>query len=112
MFTVYRINTFPIQDNSYCVGRSESWNIKKDKDFNSLEEAKDYVREKSRMFTNLPLFLINFEKQEDKDKFVDEFCFDNKYLKYQRFFIGNPDTNKIVSHLKEKGINVKKGIIC
>lgn len=107
-YKVYKIDTFPVKDNSYCVGREESWTLKLDTTFTDYEEAKNYVRIKNRMNTELPLFLVDVKTQEEKDNIVDEFCFGEKYIQYQRFFLGKPDVNKIKIALREQGIIVKK----
>jgi hypothetical protein len=104
--TVYKITSFSVPDNTYTVGRSEIWKTKKDQTFSSVELAKDYIREQSRKHTDLPLYLINI-KPEDREHFIDRFCFDDlTFLKHRRFFIGKPDLDLIKKHLKEDGINV------
>jgi hypothetical protein len=46
-FQIYRINTFSAGKNSHYIDRDESppfWVFKKDKIFETREEAKEYIR--------------------------------------------------------------------
>lgn len=102
---VYKIDTFPIANNSYCVGREESWVLKEDVKFDTIEDARSYIIDKSFIFTDLPLFLVDLPT-EKRDDFIEEFCFSDKYLHYQRFFIGKPNVKKIKNALADQGVNV------
>lgn len=104
---VYRIDTFSGENNEYGVDRSESWVLSIDSLHDTIEDAKDCVRSKSRVFTDLPLFVADFNTQEEKDSAAEEFCFSDKYLKYQRFFVGKPSIANIKKRLKEEGVRVQ-----
>ena len=105
--TVYRIDTFPISTNAYGVSRDESWVVHQDKTFQSLEEAKDYVRERSRLKTDLVLFLARTQDPAEKKRIIDEFCFHNDtYQQHRRFFIERPDITKIAKALHADGVQV------
>ena len=104
---VYRMDTYPGENFSHRVDREESWALKLDQSFVTLDEAKEYVRTKSRIHTDLPLFLVDLPEGQ-KESAVDEFCFTDKYLYYQRFFIGKPDTKKIKAVIEQQGANFRR----
>lgn len=104
MYQVWRINDFEASSNAYTTGRTESWVLKKDNVFNKLEDAKEYIRQKSLIFTTLSNFTVDIKSEEEKQKFIDEFCFGDKYLFHQRFFIGKPNLDKIRNAIENQGI--------
>lgn len=112
---VYKIQIFNEGSNAYGVARDERWELKLDTTFDNLVEAKEYIRQQSRQSTNLCNFLQQLRETKEEDRkitevqFIDDFCFnDDKYLKYRRFFIGQPDTKLLFKELKNDGIVVKK----
>ncbi|MDD4930870.1 MAG: hypothetical protein PHG66_01790 [Candidatus Colwellbacteria bacterium] len=111
---VYRIDTFSGENNEHGVDRSESWILRRDSFHETLEDAKDHVRIKSRIFTDLPLFLVDLKSDEEKESAVDEFCFTDKYLKYQRYFVIEKPTDiktvesKIIKVLRSEGVKIGK----
>ena len=111
---VYRLDTFPGENNEYGVDRSESWILRRDSLHESREDAKQYVRIKSRKVTDLPLFLVDLKTDEEKEAMVDDFCFTDKYLKYQRYFVIEKDSDvktveyKMIKALKSEGVKVGK----
>ena len=106
MYKIYCIYTFQNSDNSYTVSRDENWVPRLVTNLLTLAEAKQYVIEKSRLVTDLPLFLVNMDNSK-KDAFIEQFCFDDdKYLKYRRFFIGYPPIDKIKDALKKDGVKI------
>lgn len=54
----------------------------------------------------LPNYLISFHSEEEKEAFVDKFCFSDHYLNERKYFLGLPSTKQIISHLRQGGINV------
>jgi len=101
MTTVYRIDTYDIHNNEYCVNREESWQIRKVKVFDRLDDAKDYVRKKSIRQTDFLLFSHNV-KDDEMEEALDNFCFKNDlYMRYRRFFVGD-----VVSFRAEDGQTV------
>ncbi len=106
-YTIYKIDTFEHENNSYRVDREESWTLKKETEFKDLEDAKEYVRRKNRIFSDLPNYLIGLN-DENKQLMIDEFCFSDKYMHLRKFFLGKPDINKIKNRLEQQGIKVLK----
>ena len=105
-YTVYKIQTFSVPDNQYTTGRIENWNLQHDVDFDNEKEARLYIKEKTREHTDLALFSIRYKDKVEKEKFIEEFCFSDKYIQYQRYFLGEPDVKKIKQALVNQGINV------
>lgn len=111
---VYRIETFSGENNEYGVDRSESWVLRRDTLHENLEDAKEYIRMKSRKFTDLPLFLVELKTDEEKEAAVEEFCFTDKYLKYQRYFVIEKPSDvktveaKMIKALRSEGVRVGK----
>jgi len=107
-YQIYKISTYSIPDNSYKINRDENWIITKvDIHPNSLEEAKNYVIEQSIIFSDLAIFTHNIQDVNDKNKFINEFCFTNDvYLKYRRFFIGYPPIKLIKNALIRDGVQI------
>jgi hypothetical protein len=110
---VYKIETFPAGNNHFGINRNENWSIIKDKEFENIDDAKEYVIIKSRLVTELPIFIISYRLLEmennsnDETKFINDFCFDDdKYIKYRRYFIGYPPIDKIKESLKNDGIHI------
>jgi len=109
IYIVYRIDAFSVGDNSYVTDRTEDWIVRRDRSFTSLLAAKDYIRNKSRIHTDLVLFLPDgcAEREEQRNAIVDAFCFDDpKYLKYRRFFIGEPPLQAIKEALRHDGVHI------
>lgn len=108
MSSVYRIDTIPSQTNEFGVGRVETWTLKLDTRFTRTEEAKEYVRNKNRQHSDLPLFLPELS-EEAKEAFVDIFCFsDTEYLHLRRYFLGMPDQGEVMAAVRNQGIQVIK----
>lgn len=106
MFSVYKIECFDAKSNSHGVGvRSENWVLRLDQSFYCEDEAKDYIRNKNRMCSDLPRFLITLPV-EKRSEFVDEFCFGDQYLFYQRYFLGKPNVSKIKHAIQQQGIKI------
>jgi hypothetical protein len=114
MFTVYRIDTYSVGNNKHSIDRGESWIERKDKEFLTEMEAKQYIRERSLIHTELVNFLIKGFKMmegEEKERTINAFCFDDpRYLKYRRFFIGRAPKKEILQALRNDGVTIKKGI--
>lgn len=111
MYTVYKIDTYHIQNNSHKIDRDESWIERKDKSFMTEDEAKDHIRAMSLIHTNLVTFFTSGMKLVDLDereRITEEFCFNNpKYLRYRRYFIGRVPKKEIKKALKDDGIMIK-----
>lgn len=85
--------------------RNEHWTLKLVKEFNTLQQAEDYILNShvnNPYFKNLSILM---KDDEEKRKFLIEFALTNDlYYEYRTDFIGNPE--KIYSLLKTK-INAK-----
>jgi hypothetical protein len=107
-FQVYRIETFDNKGNSHAICREENWIVKKDQSFDTLEDALEYIRNKTKMVTHLPTLLIDVKSQEEKRKIIDDFCFhDPVYTSYRRYFLNKPCLREIKAALQKHGIQVK-----
>lgn len=74
---------------AFRTGRDETWYVRKVQSWATIEQARQYVRDQSRIHTELPRFLISLASEEEKARFIEEFCFDNPlYLSYRRLFVG------------------------
>lgn len=111
--SIYRIHVYSEGSNSHLVSRSERWEVKHEEDCETREEAERIVREKSRQYTELPKFLVQWKETKACDRtkteqqVINEFCFENDlYLKYRRIFIGKPDLKKIKNELKQEGVEI------
>ena len=102
---VYILDKFPEEKNKYNTNRIENWEVRYDKSFSSLKEAKEYIKEKTRItvpeFTNLVFSSILPREQAEEIFFSD-----STYLKYQRYFIGKPPISSIKQCLINSGIKV------
>jgi hypothetical protein len=106
-YTVYTIHTFPASNNSFQTCRDESWQPSKIGVYDTEEEAKQVIRDKSRVFTELPTYLVDLPSEESKRQFVEAFCFtDDMYLTKRRFFIGKPPKHAITAALQKQGVTV------
>jgi hypothetical protein len=94
---VFRICTYPNKSNAFGIGdREENWILRRDDVvFTNEEDAKEYVRDKSRALTILPNLLISLPHAA-RPAFVDEFCFGDGYWADRRFFLGPPPVDKII----------------
>ncbi len=105
---VYRLDSFDFGNNSHMTDRRESWTLKKDEqEFDTVEEAKDYIRQKSRSHTYLPNLLVGLS-EADKERTVEEFCFGDKYLFHQRFFLTRPSMASLKKAVEAQGANFVK----
>lgn len=108
-YQVYRIDSYDADSNSHSIGiRNENWFLRPDKIFQEEESAKEYVRNQNRKTSMLPNYLISLHSEEEKEAFVDTFCFSDHYLSERKYFLGLPSTKQIISQLRQSGINVVK----
>ena len=110
---VFRLYAFLEGTNEYGITRNERWEIKEDESFESEEDAKDYICERSRQHTILPNVLQQWRETKEEHKtlkseqeVVDDFCFNtqDRYYSDRRYFLGPPNLKKLNIKLKEKGI--------
>jgi len=109
---VYKIQISDTFGNSHATNRDETWYVKKDKTFDTEEEAKEYIIDRTRLFVpELSSFLYILNDDEDKHDFCDKFCFtDERYMTKRRYFIGPPDLKKMKALLIKERIQVKTAI--
>jgi len=107
-YSVYKIDTYPAGCNAYGVDRDENWIVRFDKHFDTDAEAREYIRQKTKMCSTLPNLLIDLKTEEEKQAFTDEFCFhNNRYLAHRRHFLGTPPIKDIKLALQHDGIDVR-----
>jgi hypothetical protein len=107
-FNVYKIDVYPQNNNAFRVDREESWILKNDKSFTTLDEAKDYIVEKSLIHTELSRLLVDIQDEHIREEFIQKFCFGTSYLAYQRFFIDKPDIRAIQKAIEDNGVRFIK----
>lgn len=106
-FVVYRIDTFPAKGNAYELGsRHENWYLRRDRTFANETEARTYVCNMNRKSSDLPLLLVTL-KAEEREAFVQRFCFGDEYWSDRRYFLGLPPHDKIQHALRQAGISIK-----
>lgn len=105
-YQVKKINTVAVHGNAYNVDRGEVWGWSTCAVFNSYESAKEFADNKN---CELPEYknLLPHDKT-NIDNFTDLFLNDDKYIKYRRYFVGNPPVDKISLALEKDGIFVLK----
>ena len=112
MTTVYRIKPYPTFGNAYQCNRDETWEVLEDKTFETLEEAKEYIRDvsiKSPYMSILPL--LHNLKENLKRQVLDDILFNNdRYLTHRRYFIGKPNIKKLTKALTLEGVSVLSAI--
>lgn len=104
---VSKIETYEEGLNSHCTNRSDVWNIVNDREFDTMEEAREYVIEQNRKLTD---FIICSRTLTDieKEQFAIDFSFGDRHCHMCRYFIGKPPKSKIASLLNKDGIKVIK----
>ena len=107
---IYRIHVYEEGSNSHSVARSERWEIKIETECANLDEAKQYVRENSRLYTILPNKLQQWRETKTDDRtvtqeeLIEQFCFTNdQFLKDRRLFIQKPNIK--ANNIKKKKKN-------
>lgn len=109
MVWVYLVTTHDTFGNSHAINRDEVWTFKKHRQFDTLEEAEQYVLDKSVQMTEMVRFYAydTAMTEADKTAFKREFCFtDDKYMTYRRLFIGTQDIPKLKQALRDNGVKV------
>jgi hypothetical protein len=104
---VYKLDAFDFGNNSHMTDRRESWTLKKDETFDTLDEAKDHIRQKSRSHTYLPNLLVGLP-EEVKKQAIEEFCFTDKYLFHQRYWLTPPSKASFQKAVEAQGANFVK----
>lgn len=104
-FQVYNIRTYSVGSNSHGVCREENWGRKLFAITETEEQARYIVMENSR---HLPYFvnLAYGTEGEQREQILETFCFDDKYIIHNRFFVGNDRVKQLKQSLKEEGIHV------
>lgn len=111
MTTVYKIQVSDTFGNSHFTNRDETWYVLKDKEFDTEEEAKEYIIGRTRLFVpELSSHLITIT-DDKKHEFCNEFCFTNEvYMAKRRYFIGKPDLKVMKAQLIRDSIMVRNPI--
>jgi len=86
--------------------RNEHWILKLAKEFDTLQEAENYILKCHVNNTYFKNLCITMKDDEEKRNFLTEFALTNDlYYEYRTDFIGPPE--KIYSILKKKLENIK-----
>jgi hypothetical protein len=104
MFQVYYLEKYPITSNAFTISRTEQWEFAKDKSFNTIEEAKEYIKNKTK---SLPDFVLYAEGYigDKRNELLEKFCFTDDFLLKNRFFL-EPCKDKIIVKLQHEGIKI------
>jgi hypothetical protein len=104
MFQVYYLEKYPITTNAFSISRTEQWEFTKDKSFNTIEEAKEYIKNKTK---SLPDFVLYAEGYigDKRNELLEKFCFTDDFLLKNRFFL-EPCKDKITVKLQQEGIKI------
>lgn len=97
--------------NHYQVCREEQFVSKQVGTFPTLEEARQYVIEKSMAHTDMiPVLQLPFLEESKRDKAIQDFCFDNDlYLTHRRFFIHHVPWKELAESWRQQGVTVRLG---
>lgn len=105
---VYRIYTYPAKNNHHGIDRDENWFLRRDKTFDTKEEATEYIISQSRTHTDMILYSYNLPPKE-KEAFYQEFCFtNNTYASYRRYILDLREKEVICRALQKNGIKLIK----
>jgi len=107
MTQVYRLYTMPSATDAFTTGRTETWHLRLDRTYNDVDEARQAVIIGNRIHSELHRFLVDLPEDE-RDAFVDEFCFGPSYLHLRRFFLGKPNSEDIIASIEEQGTKVQR----
>jgi hypothetical protein len=104
MFQVYYLEKYPITTNAFSVSRTEQWEFKKDKQFESEEEAKIYIKNKTKSLPDFVLYAEGFIGDK-RNELLDKFCFSDDFLLKNKYFL-EPCKDKIIKKLHDYGIKI------
>ena len=104
MTQVYYLEKYPITSNAYTISRSEQWEFIKDRIFDSIEEAKQYIRDKTKTNPEFVIYSHGFDN-EKKLELLEKFCFTDNYVHKIRYFL-EPCKEKIIEKLEKDGIKI------
>ena len=108
--SVFRLIKIPGFSNSFGVNRSEEWDLRLVKNFSSISDAREFVREQHRGSSAFLNLVVDVRNDKIKTAFLDEFSFHNDLYTLQReYFIGNRKDilQKLRQLLKQDGIVIK-----
>lgn len=108
MFKVYRIENQHLSDNSYFIDRSEYWICKLDNIFDSEDNAKEYILENNKKFSDMILMGFHIKDDNKRIEFYNKFCFDDEYQYIRKYFLGKPNIDIIKKQLTANGIKFIK----
>jgi len=108
---VYKVLKFSIPaSGKHSINRDESWSIALMQTFSSMEEAKEFVREKHRHSVEF-ILLTELLSESEKQKFLNVFSFDDEtYITQRTYFIDISRRNvqaRLVDRLKQEQIDVR-----
>lgn len=104
MFQVYYLEKYPITSNAFTISRSEQWEFSKNKCFDTLDAAKDYIRIKTKSLSDFVLYAEGYIG-EKRNELLEKFCFSDDFILKNRFFL-EPCKDKIINELRKEGIKI------
>jgi len=108
--TIYRIHSIPSSTNAYTTGRMETWTMKPDGTYTNEALAREAVIAGNLKYSELSRFLIDLTLDE-RDDFIENFCFNSSHLHLQKVFLGKPSKdliNAIIKSVKDQGTSVHR----
>ena len=105
MIQVYYLEKYPITSNAYSISRTEEWNFIKDKQFDTIDQAKDYIKSKTKTNPEFVLYSFGFDETKKND-LLEKFCFSGKYVHKLRYFL-EPCKEEIINRLHQDGVKVQ-----
>lgn len=107
MHTIYRLDAYDFSSNNYNVGRAEEYRFVVHKQTKTYEEAEKEVLQLSRVLPDAIVLREHVQGEENIEKFMKEFCFnDDKYMRYRKYFIDYVPKKQLKKALNAVGINV------
>ena len=104
MIQVYYLEKYPITTNAYSISRSEQWEFKKDKEFESLDDAKQYIRDRTKSNSEFILYAYGHTGLK-RAELLEKFCFTDDFVHKLRYFL-EPCKEKIIEKLNNDGIKI------
>lgn len=107
-YQVYKLLRYGASSGSHAINRGETWEFKKVGEFATKDTAKQFIKDQTE---NVPAFkrLVNLDDTPEQYlAFLEEFCFGDKYVHQNDYFIGKP-VERLSAGLARDGIKVVSG---
>lgn len=109
MFTVYRIFKVPSATNEFTTGRTETWTMKIDKEFDNEPDALEYTCSKNLSNPILRSSLTELSNDEAQD-IAYKFCFSGTHLYCLEYILGGSGTNSAGKTSSEIAESIRRSL--